>query len=418
MKKFFFLVMAIVVIAAFAFFYRFQPIGITGFYPKGNTTVEVSGLLKGEISALVYRASVEFAQIQDIEVEFTNTGSEAYNVKIEVTLYWNNNSKLQQMAYYYDSEVLLNPGMARTYKISFLPPNLGLYYIKVKVNYDSRVVEKWGAFYVVYTVTPQPIYIITPSPTPTPVQEVGPASMGLEYPQNVTIVRGETKLFSILVKNTGNVSLNNVSLYISTSNLIDFEINPKIMPKLLPNNSVIFLISVYTPNTTPEGKYPFDFKVMSDKVREGRSIDLEVTSIPPPIGEDVYNTILNYQYLINEIQHEIDDAASSGIDVRIPQFSLDKAKVALEIARDYYDRGMYEDAKKKLEEVRGYLEDAVLQLALANIVIIMPSYLQFLFVLILIVIPIIFFVFWKRRKKEKEKEKKPKLLRSTEETET
>jgi hypothetical protein len=330
------------------------------------------------------------------------------------------------MAYYYDSQTVLKSSMRRTYTVSFLPPYLGLYYIKVKVPYDSRTVERWGSFMVVYPYTPPPVNIITPSvparpvPTPAPVvaEEVGIPKIGLEYPEKVNITQGESKLFSILVKNIGNVSLNNIKFYISTTSLVEIEINPKQVFKLLPKESAIFLISVDVPETTPVGEYPFDFVATSDETKEERSIKLQIISLLPSIEEGIYETILNYEYIISEIQSEIDSAVLKGIDVKIPQDTLDKAKIGLEIAKGYYQQGKYEDAKNKLAEVKKYLEDAVYQLAVAGIKVQLPAFSPIMIIIIILFIGLILLLSLLFLKKIKGKEKRPKLLRALSETET
>jgi hypothetical protein len=412
-------------LASLIIYYKFSPKGVTGFIPMVNVTVGVKETIKGEITALFYEAYINYTQIQNITTEFTNVGGTALTEKIEIRVYWNNQSRLQEMAYYYDSQTVLKPSMRRTYTISFLPPYLGLYYIKVKVPYDSRTVERWGSFMVVYPYTPPPVSIITPSaparppltPAPAVAEEVGIPKIGLEYPEKVNITQGESKLFSILVKNIGNVSLNNIKFYISTTNLVEIEINPKQVFKLLPKESAIFLISVDVPEKTPVGEYPFDFVVTSDETKEERSIKLQIISLLPSIEEGVYETILNYEYIISEIQSEIDSAVLKGIDVKIPQDTLDKAKIGLEIAKGYYQQGKYEDAKNKLAEVKKYLEDAVYQLAVAGIKIQLPAFTPVMIIIIILFIGLIILLSLLFLKKIKGKEKRPKLLRALSETE-
>jgi len=401
-------------VLSFLFIYIFLPKSFTGFAVQRNVSISIGQVLKGEITGMTYKNVVEFSSVQNISIEFTNVGSIPLTEKIEVRIYFNNQTKLQEMAYYYDSPALLIPGQRRIYTVSFFPPQLGVYYLKARVEYDSRVREKWGAFLVTYT---PPIQIITPSPPSMPsvsVKEVGLLSMSLKYPEKVEIPQGETKVFNISVNNTGEVSLNNIKLFISTTSLIEVETNPKQVFKLMPGNSTLFLVSINA-SKTPPGKYPFDFEVVTDETKEGRSIELIVTSIAPPLKEEVYETILNYEYLISEIQSEINSTALRGIDVSIPQNTLNEAKTSLEAAKEYYQQGNYENAKIKLEEVRKYLEDAVYQLASVSITVYLPAYAPFPVVLVAILLGMAFFLLiLLTRRKRKEKEKRPKLLRAVE----
>lgn len=424
MRKILLFVISIVVLTSLILFLRFIPTGITGFYPKGNVSISINEKVKGDITALVYERNLNFTQIQDILTEFTNVGSTTLTPRIEIRVYWDNQSRLQEMAYYYDSPTVLKPGNVRSYSISFLPPYVGLYYIKVRVPYDSKAVERWGSFFVSYPPTVPSVEIITPeqaAPSYAIVEKVRAPSMILDYPKSVIIKQGESKLFNISVKNTGNLPLSNLRLYTSTTNLLDIEINPKQVFKLVPNQSTIFLISVNTSEKIPVGNYSFDFQVMSDEVREEGSIELGIVSEIPSIVEDINETILNYEYIIAEIQHEINYAALEGIDVKLPQDTLNKAIESLEKAKEYYQQGKYEDARSRLAEVKKYLEDAVYQLAVAGIVIrlpaFIPTYIIIFIVTIIIVFTLILFILLKR-KREKEKEKRPKLFSSMTETET
>lgn len=425
MRRFFLIIISVLLVISFAFLYRFLPGVITGLMVGGKTTVGVVEKLKGQITALVFQENIDLGEIQKITIELSNVGSVSFIGRIEVRIYWNNETgKLQEMAYYYDSQAELNPSMKRIYGVSFLPPNPGLYYIKVRVPYDTKVIERWGAFLVIYTPPPPPVQIIYPSPPPVTylppvVEEIGIPKLSLEYPKTIRITQGETKLFSILVKNIGEVSLNNLRLSISTTNLIKIEINPKQVFSLPKNESAIFLISIQVPETTPEGKYPFDFEVLSEKIKEGANIELEIVSILPPLKEEVYQTILNYEYIILEIQNEIDSAALRGIDIRIPLNTLNKARISLETARKYYEQEKYEDTKKELEETKKYLEDAVFQLASVSIIVYLPAFAPLFIVLIAIIIAIVFLILLVilRKGKEKKKKKRPKLLKAIE-TET
>jgi hypothetical protein len=422
MKKIFFLV-GFFLVLTFLVFYKLFPETITGLLIGGNATVGIKEVLDGEITALILKEVIEFEDIQKISVEFSNTGSKKLTEKMEVRIYFNNETgKLYEKAYYHDS-ARLNPGMRRVFKISFLPQKIGLYYVKARVEYDSKVKEKWESFLVTYIPPPPPVQVIGVPPRayalPPVIKEIGRPRMSVEYPRSIKMIRGEKKLFNISVKNTGEVSLKNLRFYISTTNLIKFDMNPKQVFKLLKNESVLFLLWIEVPETTPEGKYPFEFEVVSDRVKESGSIELEVVSLPPSLKEEVYEAILNYEYMILEVQNEIDSAISRGVDVGMPLNSLNKARMSLERAKRLYEQEKYEDAKEELIQTKEYLMDTVYQLASASVTVYLPAVFPWWIVFIIIVIGIGFLLFLiLMKKKEKEKEKRPKLLRRLSETET
>jgi hypothetical protein len=423
MKRFFFGV-GILFILILLILLKLLSETITGLIVGGMARVGVGEKLDGEITALIFDESIELGEMQKIFLEFANVGSTNLAEKMEIRIYhYNETGKLYEEAYYYDSQAKLYPGMRRVFEVSFLPQKIGVYYLKVRVEYDSRVKERWGAFLVIYTPPPPPIQVIgTPSPVyaaPQIIKEIGRPKMSIEYPRSAKIAQGEKKLLNISVKNIGRVTLKNLRLYVSTTSLINFEVSPKQIFDLPRNESVLFLLWIEVPENSPEGEYPFEFEVVSDKVKQSGSIELEVISPPPTLKEEVYKTILSYEYMILEVQNEIDSAALRGVDVSLPLNSLNKARISLEKAKKLYEREKYEDAKEELIRTKGYLMEAVYQLASASLTIFMPAIFPQWFILIAILIGAGFsLLLVLLRRKKKEKERKPKFLKQSSETET
>ncbi|MCS7106085.1 MAG: NEW3 domain-containing protein [Candidatus Aenigmarchaeota archaeon] len=416
MKKFFYLlIISFFAILSFVLISRFFPTRITGFV-GANFSVNISEVLKGEL-LISYKEQLNWGEFQNITVDFLNVGSVTFKEKIEVRIFYNYEGKLQPIAYYYDSIVTLKPGERRTYRVNYLPYTIGTYYIKVRVSYDGKVIETWKAFLVIYIPPAPPVEIIPlPPEVPPPVEvvETGKPKIDLEYPEKITVVQGDSKLFSVIVKNTGQVSLKSIRLAISLPSLFEVEINPKEIFKLIPNETAVFLIYLTVPNQTLPGIYPLDFEVITDKIKEGRRINIEVVSALPDLEKEVRETIEYYEYLISEIQNQIDAAYLKGIDVSKVQEILDKARIALEEAKTYYNLGKYLDAKKKLNEVKDYLQETVFQLSLALIPIYYPAFPFLPFILLLVIILAIIIALILIRRKKKEELKRPKLLRGIE----
>jgi hypothetical protein len=383
----------------------------------GNVDVSIKEKLQGKITALDFKSAINITETQKITTEFTNIGSLPLTAKIEETIYFYNNTKLSPVAYYYDSSVNLLPGMKRIYRTVFTPPYYGSYYIKVRVPYDSKVTETWGVFSTVYYAPPiQPIIVVVPPTGGGPVtyitREAGTPKLSLEYKNSYDLYPGQSLLISISAKNTGEVSLYNLRLSTSTSSLIMTDINPKVLFDLKINESNIFLISLTIPKDIPIGSYPLSFELISDKTREQGSINLNVTSYEIPIKDEVYQTILNYEYLANELEKKISDAISEGSDIEIAQRNFERAKTNLQRAKDYYNSEEYDKAKDKLDEVKKDFEDIVFQLAHAKLKLyIAPAFSPFIIVVLAILLAVIFLFFLKIRRKEK----RPKLLKEVSE---
>jgi len=385
---------------------------ITGFI-LGQAEVSIKESLLGKITGLDYKYSLNISDIQNITAEFTNIGSLPLTAKIEITVYYYNETRLDPVAYYYDSYVYLLPGMKRSYKVAFTPPYYGNYYIKVRVPYDTKVTELWGSFTVSFFFPPvPPIIIVIPPSQPGEVTykiiEAGIPRLTAEYQKNYDLNPGQSILISINANNTGEVSLLNLRFSTSTTSLIETEVNPKTLMILRPNTSALFLLSVTIPKDTPIGVYPLNFEIICDKTIETGTISLNVTSVEISIRDEVYQTILNYDYLISELEKKISDAIEEGVDVTTAERSLERAKLGFQIAKDYFSTGDYESARDRLDEVKKDFEDVVFQLANAQIKLYAaPAFSPFLIIIIAIFIGIIF-LFLLRRRREK---RRPKLLR-------
>jgi hypothetical protein len=398
--------------------YDIIPRVITGLGAGNDISVSIKSKLAGKIK-LGYEPYINYSQEQVINAEFMNTGTETLTEQLEVKIYTLNNSRLQLLASYYDTFATLRPGMSKSLRIVFVPPDLGVYYIKARASYDGRMTETWGSFMVVYYPPPQeiipgPVTIVYPPEAP----KAGVANMSLQYSDKAELGQGQSTLLGVIVKNTGDVKLHNLKFTISTTSLIGTDINPKQVFELSPKESVVFVITVDVPETVPPGLYPIDFEVVADELKRSGIITLNVTPVVVPVLEDLYRIILNYQFLISEIEQEIYNASLKGFNVTLPSESLDNAKVSLNIAKQYYYSGRYEDAKNKLNDVKRHIEDAVFRLAIINIPVFkFPAYVPVLLILIAVLLVLLTVLGYLLKKRGEEELKRPRLLRGREETE-
>jgi hypothetical protein len=412
----------LIVLAIFAVARVYNLTKITGFGTLTGITVGIQENLNGKL-LLVYSPVIQFGNSENITAEFVNTGTIPVTTKIEISVQGYINGSMKPLAHYYDSTVTLQPGMRRSYTTVFIPSSTGLYYIQAKASYENRISEVWGVFSV-YTPPPQTITIITAvvgpgavaAAAPPPSGVVGNPKMNLTYPDSVKVYQGGSTLFNITVNNVGDVTLHNLKVYVSTTDLINFVVSPKIWSLLYTNRSTIFLISLEAPANTTEGSYAFDFEIMSDETKEGQIITVEVMPPPLSIEEDVKQDILNYGFLITKIAEDINTAAAQGFDVHMANNSLNNARTSLEIAKNYFNQKRFDIANVQLVKTKGFLEDAVFQLASTTMYLYKPPafspWLIFL-IIILIVIVILIIFYWR-----KDRKKRPKLLKEMIETTT
>jgi hypothetical protein len=408
MNKVFLLIVSLLTIFIFSNFV----FNITGL-SLGSADVNIKDNLVGRITGLYYLPVINITNTQTISTEFTNIGSLPMTARIEEIIYYYNTTKLDPIAYYYDSSVNLMPGMKRFFRTFFMPPNYGSYYIKIRVPYDTKVTETWGFFSVVYyPPTLEPIIVVI-SPPAAGVTTYIPKELGIpriytDYQKEYDMYPGQSTLISISVRNVGEVSLYNLRLTTSTTSLITTDVNPKVLSSLRLNASTLFFISVNIPKDIPTGDYPLNFELISDKITEYGAISLNVTSFEVSIKDDVYKTILNFEYLLNDLERMISDAIAEGLDVKLAQKSFERARENLERARELYDSEDYEGARDMLDEVKKDFEDIVFQLAHAKLKLqVAPAFSPFIIIILAILLAIIFLFILRRRRKEK----RPKLLK-------
>jgi hypothetical protein len=413
------LVLALSLMLIFLLFY-YNVTSTTAFV---GADVGIKDKIQGAI-LLGYNSSINLTSTQIITTEFVNTGTSNYTARIGVTIYMYNNTSgsLEQLGDYYDNSVSLNPGERKIFNTIFLPSRVGVYYIKARVPYDSKTAETWGSFYVTFTYVqiPQIIYVVTQYGGGTvPAQkEMGITGLELDYKDKVDLYPGQKTLLSIRLNNTGTVNLHNLKFYSSTTDYINFEVNPKEVYELGYNGSTIFLVSLEVSNNTPDGEYDFSFEVMGLEIVKNGNIKLNVTSLArKPLKDEVYETILNYEYLITELDHEIYTTSLNGFNTSRAETYLDDAKKNLQAAKDYYSEEKYDDANDVLDRVKRDLENVVFELATISFrVYVYPVYSPFLILIlvIMIIIAILILIFLYRRRKKK----KPKLIREFTEEET
>jgi hypothetical protein len=388
---------------------------MTGFVISG-ADVSVQGTISGKITGLNYKSNLNVSEIQNITAEFTNVGSMPIASRIELTLYFYNETRLEPIAYYYDSYVQLLPGDKRSFEISLIPPYYGTYYIKVRVPYETKVTELWGVFSVsVIYITPPPVIVIMPQTQGTVTyntQGGGISSLTAEYQKSYDLNPGQSQLISVNAINNGDVILYNLRFSTSTSNLITTEVNPKVLSILNANRSNFFLISVTIPKDIPLGVYPLNFEIMSDKAVTTGSISLNITSAEISLKDEVNRTILNYDYLVSDLEKKVADAISEGLDVTEAQKSFDSAKEGLQRAKEYFLTGDYQSARDKLDEIKKDFEDVVFQLANARLnLYVTPAFSPFIILIFAIIVGIIFLFLLRRRRENR----RPKLFREVSE---
>ena len=326
----------------------------TGFVVN-TTYVSIAERTEGKVTILVYNSSVMMGDVQNIYMEFMNTGTKNFTGTVGIKLYLYKNGRLNPLSEYLDVPYLLSPGRRRPFRTSYYPPENGTYYIRARAAYSTRVAETWGSFVVVpfseqnqtaesgwetqgtngtggggavaVTITVGGGMVET-----TVIKEASQASMLLSYPREIVLHKNESYLASITVNNTGSIDLPDIKLHISGPSAISIGISPKQIFFLPPNETSSFLVSFYVPDTASEGEYRLVFDMASAYMRESGEILLKV--VPWGITkEEVEDIVLNYGLLISDLWQKTASAEMKGFYVGEVKDAISRAEGNMSIAK-------------------------------------------------------------------------------------
>lgn len=416
-----FLITVCVIFLAILFYSNIR-FDITGL--AQDVYVNITELISGKITAFDYKKSLNLSEIQNITVEFTNTGTKTYETSIYETIYIYENGRLNTSAQFYDYEINLTPGGRRSFITKYQPPDYGTYYIKLLINYGNRRMETWGIFRVTTTEEgnetgdgeepPPPgggggiLYTITTAARRK-------TELTLDYPKILDMYPGQTIIIGVKAKNTGNRSLHDLGLYVSTPLTVDVDVSPKQVSMFYVNDSSMFLLTIHTKPEIPLGLHLINFEFVSRELKETGVIQLNVSEHVISKEKEVQNRILNNRYLILEIERQILSEFKRGINTTIPESYLNRAKDHLETADRYFNLADLDKAIDELDEKDENLRDSLFSLAHESFrVYYPPAFSPWWLLFIAIILGIIFLILMRRKKKKK----KPKLLRRAEESET
>ncbi|MBN2202770.1 MAG: hypothetical protein JW700_01095 [Candidatus Aenigmarchaeota archaeon] len=313
--------------------------------------------------------------------------------------------------YYSFSEAVLTPAYSNSSftrnAYIYTDQPLGTYTINAKVTYSlyQSPIDANVTFYVSSAGT-------TPAPpqtsvgnTPTyyaikPTQETDASILITGYNNNITLARGFTKIEKVIVKNSGRVDLNNVSLFVLGVPTNWFNITPSKYDELVTDNSSVFLVEFNIPENTNTGNYDASLLVTSGVVSDQQSIEVNIFS---SIKEVLEAEIAMVEESLIELKIDLRVAEREGKDVSDVQTLVDTIESYIENAKkdlknNDIDAGMEKtgSALSLISRARDLLD--MLEMEEPDTF----SSLLFIFIgLIAIIIIVIILVYLQRKKKLK-----------------
>ncbi|MEA3255892.1 MAG: hypothetical protein U9Q22_08680 [Candidatus Altiarchaeota archaeon] len=183
-----------------------------------------------------------------------------------------------------------------------------------------------------------------------------------KYPYEVHAFKDESKPLLVVVKNTGYLDLNDVTVYIGGPIIID-KIVPEEIGTVEPDSRRTFIIEVRIPSNLAVGDHHLTLKAIAKHATDERYIKLVVLEKPDP-DEELRRQIDGLEELVEDIWGEVLWIGVEGRNVSHVFKSLNKAKTSISKAEKYWRNKEYDKARDAIKDVKRHIEEAVTNLAM------------------------------------------------------
>jgi len=332
----------------------------------------------------------------EISVVVENTGEATFDVYVEWNLTRTDTGEMLDAGL---DTVRIDGNSEVTHTI--YPNNID-YVGEVKITFIAFYsgTEKAGAYDIFNTQVGVTTTTVGPGPGPPgppapPTEPVTPGPIGVanieivEYPQEIAVERGWVKYPSVIVNNTGELSLRDVVLSITGIPSSWFTIEPVKVGLLPVGDSAIFNIKLEVPISAEATEYYGMIKVDSSQASDERMFVLMVF--------ESREELLDYEIkkLKKEIQDfelEVERAKEDGKDVSEVERLLEEAKNQVSFAEDYLLRKMYDDCLESVFVARSLLDRAKYALSVAPYIerVLLPMWLMVILIVLAVAVVVVF----------------------------
>lgn len=343
----------------------------------------------------------------DFTVTVDNKGEVSQDVHLE---WWVSSGNT---TYYQNSGWVLTPALTNQTisRQAFIYTNqsLGTYFLNVKMTYDNVQPPLFAnsTFIVlspqqnITTSTIPPVVVTVPAVTPTgkvisvkpPPTEKKLADILIEkYGTNISLARGMMKIESVTVKNTGQVNLTNISLFILGIPTTWFNITPENYKVLVPDDSVVFLINFNIPKDAQIGEYKITLNAVSGTAEDRKSATITIFQSLKELLEYELSKIKSD---LQELEIDIRVAEKQGKDVSSVRLLIDEINTQINLTEENLKNGKTEEALENIANVKNLIDRARDLLSKLEVLevkkfFVIPSWL--ILIIVSIVISVLIFV--------------------------
>ncbi|MEE9323797.1 MAG: NEW3 domain-containing protein, partial [Candidatus Aenigmarchaeota archaeon] len=240
----------------------------------------------------------------------------------------------------------------------------GQYILNVKVTYDNvsgLYASASASFYVVSGAAPGP----GPGPGPSP----GPAAPGgptvapgapkieiTKYSPEIGAETGSVKYPVVEVKNTGGVTLYNVTLKITGIPTPWIEkITPEVIEKLTVDNTSTFTIGLRIPAVAEAKEYAGKIIADANVTRDEKTLSITIFTSR---AELIRWEVEGLKKALQEFEVDVENAEKSGKDVSEVLPLIDQINEQIRLAEDYLLKKMYDESLSAVHTGWSLLERA------------------------------------------------------------
>ena len=346
----------------------------------------------------------------DFNIRIENKGEVSQDVFLEWWVSGINETYYYESGWFY-TPALSNQTITKQAYIFTTQPQ-GTYTLTVKMTYDNvqpplianktftvlakEVIPPNITIPTLPPVTPTitytyPTYVPTAAAVaPAPTAELAAEIRIISYRENISVVRGASKVESVIVKNIGEVELENVTFLIFGIPITWYNITPETIRYLPPGNSTVFLITFNIPANANLGEHRITLTVFSGVVSDQK---YAVITVFKSLEELLRDEISKLKSELALLEQDVKKAEKEGKDVSLVMPLIEDIRIQIELAEDNLKNNKLEDALENVRIARNLIDRArdllsKLQVKKAAVKPVFPIWLMALILAFSILIPI------------------------------
>jgi hypothetical protein len=184
---------------------------------------------------------------------------------------------------------------------------------------------------------------------------VNPA-MSVTVPSDFDLVQGTNLSKSVVVKNTGNKTLNNVTL--SLSGVSWYTVSPPRVDQLLRNNEYNFTVTFSPPADATAASYQVTATASSAEISSSKTFNVKVNLSEANVQAQLIPDLNNYTSQLDSAESDTAKLESRGLNISAVKDLLASARSKLAEAKAFIDSKDYASAARLVDEAKSLVAQA------------------------------------------------------------